>query len=349
MNTILEQSGCDAVLVFDNGNRRYLTGFDSSFGAVLLTGSEDFFFTDFRYALAAKEAVKGYKIVITKQTELYKSIGGVARAIPGIKTIGIEDAYITLSMNKDLKSELPEFTLKPLEDFFLRLRAVKSAAELDSIRAAQKITEAALEKTLSKIRPGISEKDVDAELTYQMIKMGADGLAFDNIVAFQENTAKCHHVPTLRKLARNEMILIDCGARKNGYCSDMTRTFCLGEPIEQFKELYNCVLGAQKYILSIIRAGYTGKQIDMLCREYFKSFGFDREFGHALGHGVGIQIHELPKLSATSDMELAEGNVVTIEPGLYVDGFGGVRIEDMVLIKKDGIENLTSFKKSINI
>ncbi|MBP5357353.1 MAG: aminopeptidase P family protein [Clostridia bacterium] len=349
MNTILDKMNLDAAILLEDNNRKYYTGFMSSFGAVLLTKKDNYFFTDFRYGIAAKKTIKDFNVIITKPEELNAAIGSALRKIPGIKNLGFEDRSLTVKEHKELKSALSEFTFKPLGSSVLEERAVKTKDEIQQIKIAQKITEDALLKTMAMIRPGVSEADINAELTYQMIKCGADELAFNNIVAFQENTADCHHVPTDKKLSKNDIITIDCGARKNGYCSDMTRTFCLGEPLAKLQEIYSIVLGAQNYILSILRAGYTGRQVDMLCREYFRSYGYEKEFGHSLGHGVGIQIHELPNMSTTCDMELTEGNIVTVEPGLYVDGLGGVRIEDMVLIKKDGIENLTAFKKSISI
>ena len=176
-----------------------------------------------------------------------------------------------------------------------------------------------------------------------------DGLAFDSFVALGKNPADCHHVAGDRKLERGDIVLFDIGAKYRGYCADMTRTFCFGEPSQKLSDLYLLVLSAQQYVLKHLKAGVTGREADSMAREFFKANGYDSEFGHSLGHGVGIDIHEEPRLSASCDMPLPENAVVTVEPGLYIEGFGGVRIEDLVVVKKDDIENLTNYDKSLII
>ena len=306
-----------------------------------------FFYTDFRYELAARNIREGYELVITTPEKLYELIDDRLREA-GAVNVGFDDNYVTVAGFKEIKKQLKDYTFHSVANEIAELRAVKSDIEIEHIKKAQSITEKALSAVLSLLKPGVTEKDISAELTYRFLKFGADGLAFDNIVAFGENSSDCHHIAGDRKLEKGDVILFDIGAKANGYCSDMTRTLVFGEPSGKFSEIYELVLNAQQNVLKFLKAGMSGREADSIARELFRANGYDREFGHSLGHSVGIDIHENPRLSASNYDELPENCVVTVEPGLYLEKFG-VRIEDMVVIKKDGIENLTNFAKSIII
>lgn len=226
---------------------------------------------------------------------------------------------------------------------------IKSEEEIINMTMAQRITENALAAVLPKLRGGVTELDIAAEINKEIVKLGGEGTAFDTIVAFGENAAECHHVPTSRELEKGDIVLIDMGAVKNGYCSDMTRTFYFGHPPAELVKIFDLVLTAQRLVLKNLKAGMTGREADAIAREYLRSNGYDKEFCHTLGHGVGKEIHENPRLATYSDTVLEENMVVTVEPGVYIEGWGGVRIEDMVVIKKDSIINLTETDKSLII
>lgn len=338
----------DALLIAGDSNRFYFTNLHTSFGYAVLTPTAKYLFTDFRYAIVARQKVVGFEIVITDGTNVYADIAAVL-AKKGVRTIGYEDGYWSVSGFKALKKALGGFEFKAMGAEITALRVVKMPEEIDRIKRAQALTEAALTKTLTFLKTGVTEREISAELTYNFLMMGADGLAFDNIVSFGENSADCHHTPGDRKLEKGDIVLFDIGAKLGGYCSDMTRTFFFGEPSQKFVDLYKLVLAAQNYVLKFIKEGVTGKEADSMAREFFKANGYEKEFGHSLGHGVGIDIHEEPRLARTNEEPLPANCIVTVEPGLYIEDLGGVRIEDMVVIKKDGIENLTNYNKNFII
>ncbi len=338
----------DAVVVFGGSNRAYFTETETSFGCVLLTPDTKTFYTDFRYALVAeKNAAGAYEVVVTSPEKLDGLLADKLASL-GAKSVGYEEDVLTVARFKELKKALAGFTLRPMSSALSAVRTVKTEAEIAHIKKAQSITEHVLSAVLPLLKVGVSEREISAELTYRFLRLGADGLAFDNIVAFGENSSDCHHTAGDRKLDRGDIVLFDIGAKAEGYCSDMTRTFVFGEPTARMTEIYDLVLTAQQNVLKFLKAGMTGREADSIAREYFRANGFEREFGHSLGHGVGIDIHESPRLSPNNYEELPENCVVTVEPGLYTEKFG-VRIEDMVVVKKDGIENLTNFAKSIII
>ena len=337
----------EAAVVLSESNRFYFTGLKTSFGCVLVTENKKVFFTDFRYAVIARQKVKDCDVVITDKRKLYEKVIAELKNL-NITSVGYEDAYMTVSGFKDFKKAFKDFSLKGISAELTLIRSIKTVDEISAIKKAQSITEYALSKTLPLLKSGVTEREIKAELTYLFLTNGADGTAFDSIVAFGENSSDCHHTAGDRKLEKNDVVLFDIGASFGGYCSDMTRTFVYGDASSKHSEIYAFVLEAQLRVLKFLKAGMTGKEADSIAREYFCSNGFEKEFGHALGHGVGIDIHEEPCLAAYNDLPLPENAVVTVEPGLYLDTFG-VRIEDMVVIKKDGIENLTTFPKSIII
>ena len=336
----------DAYLVYSQANREYFTSISTSFGVALLTAQEKIYFTDFRYENYARNALPDFTVIIVTYGEVNEVIARELSRL-GVKTVGYEENYLTVSEFNKIKSALSQFTLKPASDVLAEKRSIKTEEEIAKIQNSQRIAESALTKILPLIKPGVSEREISAELMFEMIRSGADSLAFENIVSFGENTANPHHHPSDKKLDKNELILIDFGARANGYCSDMTRTFTLGTPQSELQAIHDIVLEAQSYALKHLKAGMTGSEADSLAREYIRANGYSKEFGHALGHSVGIEIHENPTLSERSNTVLVPGMVVTVEPGIYIDGMGGVRIEDLVVIEEDGIRNLTDFNKNL--
>ena len=336
----------DAYMVHSAANRNYFTGIDTSFGLAVLTENEKLYFTDFRYENYAKKELADFTVIIVKFSELYDIVNRELKRL-GAKTVGYEEDYITVAEFKNIKSTLSDYTFKPAGAILAAKRAVKTDDEIAKIENSQRIAEKALAKIIPIIKPGVTEREISAELMFEMIRLGADTLAFENIVSFGENSANPHHHPSDKKLEKNELILIDFGARANGYCSDMTRTFTLGTPQDELKAIHGIVSEAQAYALKHIKAGMTGREADSLAREYIRANGYIKEFGHSLGHGVGVEIHEVPRLGEKSDDILLPNMVVTIEPGIYIDGLGGVRIEDLVVVKEDGVLNLTNFNKNL--
>nr|WP_251613018.1 Xaa-Pro peptidase family protein [Pumilibacter muris] len=336
----------DAYLVNSPANRRYFTGIDTSAGAVLLTATEKLFFTDFRYENYARNTLRDFNVIIVKPSEFYDTLVRELKRLDA-RTVGYEELFVTVNDYRQMETALSDFKLEPASKILADKRIVKTQDEIDKIENSQRIAEKALAKIIPMIKPGVTEREVSAELMFEMIRSGADSLAFDNIVSFGENSANPHHHPSDKKLEKNELILIDFGARANGYCSDMTRTFTLGSPNDELKAIHGIVLEAQSYALKHIKAGMTGMEADSLAREYIRANGYGKEFGHSLGHGVGIEIHESPNLSEKSEIVLSPGMVVTVEPGIYINGLGGVRIEDLVVVREDDVLNLTNFNKNL--
>ncbi len=338
----------DCYLLINEDNRQYFSGLRTSFGGVILNKKAKYYITDFRYEYAAKEALNGWELKFVKYSEFYDTVKAILHSL-GAKTVGFEDQSLTYSEFQNLKEALNGFELIPCSDIVDTCRMVKSEEEIKLIKISQEITEKALCATLERIKPKMSERDVCAEIIYNMYLNGADGLSFEPIVAMGVNTYKPHHSYSDYRLDKDDFITLDIGCKYKGYCSDMTRTVTLGEPDKKLIEIYNIVKKAQEYALSSIKAGMTGHEADSFAREYITANGYGKEFGHGLGHSVGLFIHENPRLGVGSKTVLKENMVVTVEPGIYIQGLGGVRIEDMIVVKKDGNINLTNFSKDMKI
>ena len=337
----------DAFVVTDEANRYYFTQMETSFGAVILSPQRNVFITDFRYETEAREKVKDFEIIISTYSALYGKIAEILSSIDA-KTVGYGEKMYIDEFNS-FKSALAGFKLKPAEAAIEAKRAVKTESEIAIIKTAQQIAETALKRAISRAKPGISERELMAEINYEMIIGGADKYSFETIVAFGANTAQPHHHPTDKKLEKNELILVDMGAKYHGYCSDMTRTFCLGNAGTKLTEVYGVVKEAQEYTIKNIKAGMTCNDADALAREYITSRGYGANFGHSFGHGVGVEIHEAPRVGAGCETVLQPNMIITAEPGIYIAGLGGVRIEDMLVVKEDGVVNLTTYDKKLNI
>jgi len=340
----------DAYLLFNPSNRFYFTKFDASNGCVILTKSAKIFLTDFRYIDAANKALVGWNVIQIGGNYLGVVIEELKKL--GVKNIGIEENTLSVDMFNRIEAAIKDggakMKLVPSFAHIASVRAIKTEDEIGKMAAAQIIAQKAYGKVSSNIKVGMTEREVAAELLYEMQMQGASGASFDIIVAFGENSALPHHKTGERRLEKNDIILIDMGAKLNGYCSDMTRTFSIGDVSSKLKEIHALVLEAQNMCLKNIRAGMTGHEADIIAREYFKANGYEKEFGHSLGHGIGIDVHESTRVAATSQDILKPNMVITVEPGLYIDGVGGVRIEDMIVIQEEGVAlNLTNMDKGL--
>jgi Xaa-Pro aminopeptidase len=343
IQTALGGHKIDALLVSSPANIRYLTGYAGSNGLALVTPSETHFFTDPRYALEASATIT-CKLHIAKRPLIEEAAGIVKRK--KLKKIGVEPAWMNLDQHQKLKDLLPlGASLKPLPGIVDTLRMTKSPAEIDYIRKSVRVNSEAYARTLRRVRLGMRERDIAAELDYQMRLHGAEKPAFETIVAAGARTALPHARPTGRRLEENDLLLIDMGACLDGYMSDMTRMAFLGPPTKRVKTLYDAVLEAQMTAIEAVRPGVTSAQVDGAAREVLKRHGLDRHFVHSTGHGLGLEIHESPRIGKKDQTKLTAGMVITIEPGAYIDSFGGVRIEDTVLVTANGCEVLTPTTK----
>lgn len=339
----------DTLLIFDEDNRYYFSGFKSSFGCIILSQKKKVLITDSRYDSEARKTAVGFVVIQTNSSNLYQVIAKQLELIKS-KVVGFEDDALTVSEFEELKNNLSNYVFVPASSDIADKRAIKSQVELERIAIAEEITIKSFKDVLPLIKVGMTEKELSDMITFAMLKNGAQSPAFSNIVCFGKTSACPHHVPSKDvRLAKDDIILIDIGAKVNGYCGDMTRTFCLGEPDKKIASIHKIVYDAQKFVLNNLKAGLTGREVDSMAREYLLAHGYKDEFSHSLGHGIGINVHERPYASQRSDEVLKENMVVSVEPGVYLEGEGGIRIEDIVVIKNDGIINLTNLSKEIKI
>jgi Xaa-Pro aminopeptidase len=342
---LLERSQCDALAVSHLPNVRYLCGFSGSNGLLLVAPSAAYLYTDPRYELqAAQEADCPTSVV---KGSLWPALAKSARR-HRIKRLGAEAVHVSHSAWLNLAKELGKAVkLKPADRHAEQLRMVKSAEEIAAIRLSVKTCSLAFERAVKKIRLSMSELDLAAELDYQMRRAGAQGPSFDTIVATAERSAFPHAQPTARRLESNRLLLVDMGASQDGYASDMTRMLHLGKPGRNAMRLYTAVREAQQAGLEAVRPGVRASAVDRASRDSLRRVGLDKLFSHSTGHGLGLEIHEEPRLGKNVDTLLEPGMVVTVEPGVYQEGFGGVRIEDTVLVTQTGVEVLTPTSKEL--
>lgn len=339
--------GLDALLISHAPNIRYLTGFTGDNALLLLDPSRHVLFTDPRYKFQAQQETACH--VRVARGPLIPQLAAYLKQRK-IRRLGIESERLSYSQFLQLDENLPDSTrLTPARRLIESLRMVKSPEELDLIRQSAQIASQALAQTLPLLRPGVTELDVSAELVYRMRKLGADGPAFDPIVAFGSNSALPHARATSNLLKTKNIILIDCGATFRGYASDMTRVLHCGAPSPAVRRLYRAVLEAQTATIESLRPGIRASQVDRCARGVLRRRGLHKAFLHATGHGLGLEIHELPRLGASEHTRLEPGMAVTIEPGVYLQELGGIRIEDTVAILQTGVEVLTSAPKDLII
>jgi Xaa-Pro aminopeptidase len=335
----------DVYMILSPTNRRYYTGFLSSFGCLLAARTQSVFITDYRYAEDARQVVeKGIKVVATLKDDFNAVLISELKAL-GAKTVAFEDNRTTYAEFLELSDTLKDFKLIGLGTEIDYVRAVKTDGEIALITAAQAINDKLFAKMLNFFKAGYTEIDCKIELEYQMAKLGATGTAFDTIMAFGQNTSKPHSTPSNKKLESGDLIMMDYGARVDGYCSDITRTVAFGKPKADYQKIYDIVLQAQNYAITNIRQGVLCKDIDSLAREYISANNYRDNFNHGLGHSVGLEIHENPAFTAKCGEVLKENMVFTVEPGIYIEGSFGIRIEDLIIVREQGQKNLTASEK----
>lgn len=339
-----------ALVIHDPSNILYLTEGYAGEGLVYLTAERKAIITDFRYTEAAEKAAPGFEVVMTDTDHPHeKRLAELCRR-DGVTELRFESNYLSVDDFENLRAAVgEEVSYVPLKKAPQTIREIKTPAEIVTMRKAAAITSEAFEAVLPKIRVGMTELELRLELENCMFRLGAEALAFSTIIASGVNGSLPHAVPGTRTLRRGDMITMDFGAKVGGYCSDMTRTVALGEPSPEMRKVYSTVLRAQTMCEAALAAGKNCFEIDRLARDYIDSQGYAGRFGHGLGHCVGIDIHENPRLSPSCHDTLKAGMVITVEPGIYLPGIGGVRIENTCLVKENGSEPLTTARKELVI
>lgn len=338
----------DSVLITSPHNLRYFTGFRGGEGVALIGRDFRFLFVDSRYIEAARNEAVDYEVIEFGGGKLLDLIYNKI-SMASVKSVGFENDYMTVSEYDKYTDKLTDCTLVGLKNKLDMLRMIKTEEELGCIQKAAEIADKAFKEVLSKIKCGVSEYEIAAEIEYTMRRLGSDGTSFDTIVVSGVKSSMPHGVPDNKKIEYGDFVTMDFGCIYNGYCSDMTRTIIIGEANQKQVDVYNTVLKAQTSGLEHIKAGVVGKEADKVARDIITDAGYGEYFGHSLGHGVGLLIHEMPYLSPLSEVVLQENMIVTCEPGIYIPSFGGVRIEDLVVVKKNGIINLTNSTKELII
>jgi len=336
----------DALLVTDLGNIRYASGFSGSAAVVVISLDRAVIFVDSRYTLQAREECPDFEVIQFKG-DVFKAVGDLAKE-SNLSRIGYEAANVTCAKYRKIRSAVEKGrSLVSVQGLIEEVRQVKDAGEIAKLRKAAAITDDCFSYLVSHIEPGMTEKDVALDIYVFLVKNGADKPAFDSIVAAGPHAAFPHAKPGDAVIQRGQMLKMDFGASFEGYSADITRTIFIGEPDEKQREVYNIVLEAQKAAIEAIRPGKTGKEIDAVARDYIASHGYSEYFGHGLGHSLGIATHDGALFAPTSELVLEPGMVMTVEPGIYIEGWGGVRIEDDILVTDSGVEILTKSTKEI--
>lgn len=334
----------DGLLVTSSANLRYVANFTGTTGMALITKKDSYFITDFRYLDQAAEQAKDFKIV--------QNTGPILETVAellekkGLKNLAIENDQMSVTQFHQLQ-DLVDIDLVEGSGLVESFREIKDEGEVAKIKKAVEITEAAYAHILNFIQPGQTEIEIANELDFFMRKEGASGTSFETIVASGTRSALPHGVASQKEIQKNEMVTIDFGCFYEGYCSDMTRTFAIGDPGSQLKEIYSIVQEAQERVVKAAKPGITGKALDSVARDFIKEAGYGDHFGHSTGHSIGLEIHESPNVAQSNEEALEAGNVITAEPGIYIPGLGGVRIEDDLLLIEDGNENLMTSKKDL--
>ena len=344
----LEGHGLDAMLLTGEANRFYASGFHSygTDGVALVTAKKAYYFTDSRYTEAALRYVQGAEVREIGHGRGYGALLEEAVTEQHIRRMGFEDAYMTVQDHERYRKAL-SCDLVPATDLLWQLRMVKDEEELEAMVAAQRIAERALEDILEEIRPGVTEKEIAARLQYLMLHYGASDMSFDPIVVSGPNGSLPHGVPSEKTIQQGEFVTMDFGCVYHGYCSDMTRTVAVGFATEEMQTVYQTVLSAQEAGIAAARAGLTGREVDGAARAVISAAGYGAYFGHSFGHGVGVEIHEAPNASPMNEKPLPAGAVISAEPGIYLPGRLGARIEDVILLTETGCRNITKAPKDL--
>ena len=344
LRSAIADENLDAIIITQPENRRYVSGFTGSSALLLITPTEALLATDFRYYEQVARESPGFRLVKIESPKVGALLNDAIHEV-GAKRVGFESQHVTFDTHLKWSEAAEGIAYAPTEGIVEKLRSVKEQDEIDTIRRAVAISDSAIKHIRETIRPGMTEKEVAWELEAYMRTHGAQQVAFETIAGSGPNGALPHVKPTDREVRVGEPIVMDLGARVDGYNSDVTRTLCIGEPDDRFREIYGIVLKAQLAAEEAIRPGMLGRDADAVARDVISDAGYGDYFGHSLGHGVGLAVHEKPGAGKSSEDELLPGCVVTVEPGIYIPDWGGVRIEDLVVVTDDGIEVLTQAGK----
>jgi len=345
LKELLLENNIEAIIVDSPTNVYYLSGFTGTNATLFITQNTNYLLTDFRYIEQAEKQTKGFQ-VIRIDDEPYKKINELSEEV---NSIGIEEEHITWLKYKKIRESFREKNLVETSKIFKNMRKIKDDSEIAAIREAIKITDQAFNSIIEKIKQNTSEEDIAIELEFFLRKAGASGKSFDFIIGSGWRSALPHGVATGKKIAENELIVLDFGAIYKRYCSDLTRTVFIGKPSAKHLEIYNIVLEAQLAAINYMKPGMSGKEVDAIARDIIKKNGYGDYFGHGLGHSLGLEIHEEPRLSPKEEKVIEPGMIITVEPGIYIPNWGGVRIEDVVLVTKNGVEVLTQAPKQFII
>ena len=342
----MQEENLDSFLITSPYNLRYLTNFTGTTGLAVITLEKAFFITDFRYTEKAAAQAQGFEII--------KNVGPIFEEVAdlvqkeGLRELGFEETTVSF-LEYSVLEEIIDAQLIPISGMIEELREIKDEEEIAIIEKACSIADLAYDHILKMIQPGMTEIEVANQLDFYMRSLGASGVSFETIVASGLRSAMPHGVASKKIIEQGDLITIDFGCYYEGYVSDMTRTFAIGDPGEQLKEIYQIVLEAQLAVLEVAKPGVTGKQLDAVARDYITKHGYGEAFGHSTGHGIGLEIHEGPNVSVRAEKQFVPGNIITDEPGIYLPGIGGVRIEDDLLITSDGNRVLTHSPKELII
>ncbi len=342
LKKLVEVIPANATLILSPENLYYFSGFTGGEGMLYIDKSKLLLFTDSRYTIQAQDEAPDFEVIDTAKTSVSEFLKS-----QGDKAYGFEDDYVTFSKFASLKRIAPKSVFSPVSSHIDKIRMIKDEQEISQIKAAAKIADSAYSYILDKICIGKTEREIALELEFFMKSHGAESLSFETIVASGVRSALPHGVATDKVIESGDFVTLDFGCKYHGYCSDMTRTVVVGKATDKQKEIYDIVLSAQKYALGTIRAGELAKAVDDAARGLIENAGYGKNFGHGLGHSLGLKVHESPSCSPKSADILTENMLMTVEPGIYIENFGGVRIEDLVLVTKEGHENLTTSKKEL--
>ena len=343
LKKLIREKELDAILIYMPVNRRYFSGFTGSAGYALIFQERNYFLSDFRYIQQSQKQCEGFEIVtMTIENTLSKILASF-----NITKLGIEDNFMDVAAYLKLKQDIAGIEMTGIGQDLTMIRAVKDEKELEYIAKAAEIADSAFTDILNHIKPGVTEKEIADRLESFMKSKGASGLSFDSIVASGVRSSLPHGVASDKQIEDGDFLTLDFGCIYNGYCSDMTRTIVVGKASDKQKKIYSIVLEAQLKALELVKPGEICKDIDAEARNIIAENGYADYFGHGLGHGVGLQVHELPVLNPLGDIRLQENMVITDEPGIYIPDFGGVRIEDLIVVKQNGPVILSRSSKEL--
>ncbi|HIT90466.1 MAG TPA: aminopeptidase P family protein [Candidatus Merdenecus merdavium] len=346
LSKLMKEKQLDAVVITDGFNMNYFSGFSGATGYIYISDKRKVILTDSRYTTQAKQESTFETQEVAADRNYVGLLKELMKQDQALK-IGFEDQHLKYAQVVDLFKGCEEQEWIALGGDLSLLRCIKDTTEIEKLKIAESIGDKAFTRILDVIKPGMTEIEVAAELEYSMKMNGAQGLSFDSIVASGVNSAMPHATPSNKKIEVGDFVTMDFGCMYQGYCSDMTRTIVIGKASEKQKEIYHVVLEAQLAAIDAARPGLTGAQVDKVARDIIAKAGYGHYFGHGLGHSVGLEIHEDPRFSPTCDVVMEENVIETVEPGIYIPDFGGVRIEDMILLTKDGCENFTHSRKDL--